>query len=641
MANQFPGTNFHDLNLDWLLGEMKRISAEWVSVQEDWSDTQTAVQALHDYVMNYFSTLDISDEVESCFNAYVESGALSALVTPTAQLQASTTTTAWLEDHVVPEAGYLLDPYLTTEGEAADAKAVGDRFATVQEDLDDVESALSKTWDSRLESVYATYITGSNKWGASTTASPRACGIEKIPDGFDKVTVTANASNYTEIAFLTNNSHSANQTPSYATGYTRTIVVAANTTATYRIPEDAEYIYYTRFFGDTNRLPQLIEYSYIYDIKQRVDVAIPLGLHEIPADTNKLNIIKRCRQMTDIKWTPGANLPRFMLVQKNPPYAETATGQIYKGQFKAGVEYTGIPYGQVSTTMSSYGYDYATVGSYIDFKTFVTSAADKDSMLCTRDVSAATANAHRSVAYATVCSGMVCYALGVPEVPTAQIANISGLSLIGKLNNNGSLLDDKLIKIGDVMNLAGSHATIITDIIRDSTGALTWVEISDSSSAGLADSNYSDGQIGGLCRRKGWSRTALYQSGSWGDYSIYRYSGTVTYTPSPYVNVGDEFNCQRIEHYPCMPYEGEGFVYKSGHIPNSKVKILISHGGYGYLQVFKDDQEIEGSPFTIEENATSIDITEIGAGSYRANMVNINDGAIANQTYWCTWTVSE
>ena len=634
---QFPGTNFHDLNLDWLLSEMKRISAEWVSVQEDWSDTQAAVQALHDYVMNYFSTLDISDEVESCFNAYVESGALSALVTPTAQLQASTTTTAWLEEHVVPEAGYLLDPYLTTEGEAADAKATGDAIGAVKKNADAMEEVLSNTWSSLLESTYSSYISASNVWSSGS----RYCGIESIPDGFTKVTVTANETNYSQIAFLTNNSHTNGNTPSYATGYDNVITVSANTTKTYDIPSDAKYIYYTRSFSTTNRLPQSIQYSYLYNIKAKVDVTIPLGLHEIPADTNKLNIVKRCRQMTDIKWTPGANLPRFMLVQKNPPYAETATGQIYKGQFKAGVEYTGIPYGQVFTTMSSYGYDYATVGSYIDFKTFVTSAANKDSMLCTRDVSAATGNAHRSVAYATVCSGMVCYALGVPEVPTAQIANISGLSLVGKLNNNGSLLDDKLIKIGDVMNLAGSHTAIITDIIRDSSGALAWVEISDASSAGLADSNYSDGQIGGLCRRKGWSRTALYQSGSWGDYSIYRYSGTVPYTPSPYVNVGDEFNCQRIEHYPCMPYEGEGFVYKSGHIPNSKVKILISHSGYGYLQVFKDDQEIEGSPFTIEENATSIDITEIGAGSYRANMVNIIDNAIANQTYWCTWTVSE
>ena len=637
MANQFPGTNFHDLNLDWLLSEMKRISAEWVSVQEDWSDTQAAVQALHDYVMNYFSTLDISDEVESCFNAYVASGALSALVTPTAQLQASTTTTAWLADHIVQETGYVLDDTLSVANAAADAKATGDAIGAVKKNADAMEEVLSNTWSSLLESTYSSYISGSNVWSSGS----RYCGIESIPTGFTKVTVTANESNYSQIAFLTNNSHTNGNTPSYATGYDNVITVPANTTKTYDIPSDATYIYYTRSFSSTNRLPQSIQYSYLYNIKAKVDVTIPLGLHEIPADTNKLNIVKRCRQMTDIKWTPGKNLPRFMMVQKNPPYADTAAGQIYKGQFKAGVEYTGIPYGQVNTTMSNYGYDYATVGSDIDFKTFVTSAANKDSMLCTRDVSAATANAHRSVAYATVCSGMVCYALGVPEVPTAQIANISGLSLIGKLNNNGSLLDDKLIKIGDVMNLAGSHATIITDIIRDSTGALTWIEISDASSAGLADSNYSDGQVGGLCRRKGWSRTALYQSGSWGDYSIYRYSGTVTYTPSPYVNVGDEFNCQRIEHYPCMPYEGEAFVYKSGHIPNNKVKILISHGGYGYLQVFKDDQEIEGSPFAIEENATSIDITEIGTGSYRANMVNINDSAIANQTYWCTWTVSE
>ena len=33
--NEFPGTNFHDLNLDWLLDEMKKLREEW----EEWLRT--------------------------------------------------------------------------------------------------------------------------------------------------------------------------------------------------------------------------------------------------------------------------------------------------------------------------------------------------------------------------------------------------------------------------------------------------------------------------------------------------------------------------------------------------------------------------------------------------------------------------
>ena len=27
--NEYPGTNFHDLNLDWLLDQMKQLREEW------------------------------------------------------------------------------------------------------------------------------------------------------------------------------------------------------------------------------------------------------------------------------------------------------------------------------------------------------------------------------------------------------------------------------------------------------------------------------------------------------------------------------------------------------------------------------------------------------------------------------------
>lgn len=36
--NEYPGTNFHDLNLDWLLDQMKQLREEWAEFLEEWAE---------------------------------------------------------------------------------------------------------------------------------------------------------------------------------------------------------------------------------------------------------------------------------------------------------------------------------------------------------------------------------------------------------------------------------------------------------------------------------------------------------------------------------------------------------------------------------------------------------------------------
>ena len=287
--------------------------------------------------------------------------------------------------------------------------------------------------------------------------------------------------------------------------------------------------------------------------------------------------------------------------------------------------------------MDAYGYSYGTVGSYIDFGTFISSVSNPNSKVSKEDVSSV--SSHRSIPYATVCSGFACYALGVNEVATAQVPSISGLSLVGKVNDDGTLLDDDKFKIGDILNLAGVHIGIVTDIIRDENGQIQSIEISEATSSGLADKTYADGQIGGIARRKGWTRWNLFYE-RWKNYSLYRYNGTVTYTPSQYVNVGDEFDGYVVKHFPIMPYEGEGFAYKTGYIPNNAVKLVYTLNNYAYVKVFKDGAEISGSPFALTEGADSINITEITAGEYTAYLCNISDGNVINLTYPCKWSIT-
>ena len=94
-----------------------------------------------------------------------------------------------------------------------------------------------------------------------------------------------------------------------------------------------------------------------------------------------------------------------------------------------------------------------------------------------------------------------------------------------------------------------------------------------------------------------------------------------------------------------MPYEGNGFVYKTGYIPDNAVKLVITLNGYAYVKVFKDGTEIGGSPFavTTDENddINPISVTEIGTGEYTAYLCNISGEDVTNMVYACRWSVSE
>ena len=512
-------------------------------------------------------------------------------------------------------------------------------ISKIENDLVVTNSTVDKLYNSMYEAdvvdiplnKYSYFITESNLWRYSQNVK---CVIIRIDDLYDRIIITANDEQNAAIAFLQTDVHTSETAPNYAQGCTRT-VVSAGETRTLNVPIDATYMYILITYQLTDRTPDLILGTHLKD-----SVIIPLGLHERPISVNALNIVKRCRQMTDIKWVPAVDLPRFMLVQTSDA-PETAESQNYKTTFKAGVEYKGIPYGRTHLTMDDYGYTYVTVGNYIGFDTFISSVSNPKSKMCVEDISNVTGP--YSVIYATVCSGLTCYALDVEERSTGDIDEIPGLSLIGIINNDGVLLDDSTFKIGDVLNKNNYHTAIITDIIRDGNGIIQMIELSDASTGGLADRNYANGKIGGICRRKGWTREQLFGTGSgkWGSYSLYRYSGDVTYTPNQYVNVGDEFDGWAIAHFPIMPYEGEGFVYNAENIPDDSIHLVITLDGYNYVKVFKDGVEIDGSPFSVTSELDDIIVDTIEAGDYTAYLCNLENGQVINCTYPCHWEIKE
>lgn len=129
---QFPYTNFHEMNLDEIIRIVKQLADDWVQYQQQWGqlyeDTEQALQDFKDYVQQYFDTLDLQDEVNTKINQMVSDGTFDALIVQ----DLSPVISSWLSDHITQPSTPAIDTSLTVAGAAADAKAAGDSVRNLQ-----------------------------------------------------------------------------------------------------------------------------------------------------------------------------------------------------------------------------------------------------------------------------------------------------------------------------------------------------------------------------------------------------------------------------------------------------------------------------------------------------------------------------
>lgn len=164
------------------------------------------------------------------------------------------------------------------------------------------------------------------------------------------------------------------------------------------------------------------------------------------------NIVKRARQMTQIKWTPKGDILGW------------AGGLTYR----TGVTYKGLPYGQ------------PVYADYVPWETslvgFLEAVNDPNSLMYT---SYSSYN-ERAPYYSIDCSAFVSWAWGLgSRQTTSSIANYA--TAISTTSYTDA-------QVGDCLNLAGSHVVLITDITYDDSGEINSIEISESTVA--ASTNY-------------------------------------------------------------------------------------------------------------------------------------------------------
>lgn len=122
--NKYPYTDFHELNLDWVIERVKKLTEDWLATQEAWQGTEEQWQQLHNYVMNYFANLDVQDEINNKINDMILDGTFLTIITPTVDNQISSTVSTWLADHITPTTPPV-DRTLSILDAAADAWRVG------------------------------------------------------------------------------------------------------------------------------------------------------------------------------------------------------------------------------------------------------------------------------------------------------------------------------------------------------------------------------------------------------------------------------------------------------------------------------------------------------------------------------------
>ena len=77
---KFPYTNFHEMNLTWVIETVKRLVNEWVEMQGDFSNLQGDFEELKKYVTDYFAKLEIDKEVRKILEEMKASGELSEII---------------------------------------------------------------------------------------------------------------------------------------------------------------------------------------------------------------------------------------------------------------------------------------------------------------------------------------------------------------------------------------------------------------------------------------------------------------------------------------------------------------------------------------------------------------------------------
>lgn len=160
---QFPYTNFHEMNLDQIIKIMREMQDEWEATKTEWASYK-------DFIDNYFNNLDVSAEVLNAIRVLAATGELNNIIDPVIIANV----TEWLENNIELTSP-AIDDSLTIAGAGADAKVTGNRIRGIEFNL--------STYDSfSVVEPYAERASGTHN-GITFTWSNRTCSVSGTATG--------------------------------------------------------------------------------------------------------------------------------------------------------------------------------------------------------------------------------------------------------------------------------------------------------------------------------------------------------------------------------------------------------------------------------------------------------------------------
>lgn len=77
---QFPYSNFHDLNLDWIIREVKKAIDGFKALSDKTDDFETTLNNALEYINNYFKNLDVQEEINNKLEEMKKNGELADII---------------------------------------------------------------------------------------------------------------------------------------------------------------------------------------------------------------------------------------------------------------------------------------------------------------------------------------------------------------------------------------------------------------------------------------------------------------------------------------------------------------------------------------------------------------------------------
>ncbi len=170
--------------------------------------------------------------------------------------------------------------------------------------------------------------------------------------------------------------------------------------------------------------------------------AIPVSAAQPELTQGQKNIVKRARQMTEIQWTPQKDI----------------VGWDWGVTYRAGVTYTGLPYGQPLDA------------SYVPWTTSLEGfqeAVNNPNSLMYTDF----ASSKRAPYYSIDCSAFVSWAWNLKSRQSTH-----SIAQFATAISTSSYED---AQVGDCLNKYAEHVVLITDIDYDAAGTINSIEISE------------------------------------------------------------------------------------------------------------------------------------------------------------------